>query len=561
MKTISGALKAHLAEDVTTVCTLWRIERLDGVVMGFTDHDQDILFDGLNYSAESGYMRSALTNDASLTVDTVELNGFLDHDGIEFYDLRNGVYDYAKVQVSLVNWSNLAQGRLIMRTGQFGEHTITDAGDFRIELNGLTRHLAQKIGQQFTPECRASLGDERCKIETSPALRVGRRRYEVGQRMRVPVGDRSAIVLELQNPSFEEPLENVGNVVPMPGNSATNPLVGYVPGWESVGQRAQGTAEIANGIYGPTDGIAYVAPVRGMSQKLNLATDPDIDLAVLDAGFYDAIVEYDVIGLFAGGGAGVVDVPSNLNNTEAVRLTFIDATNNELSSGATRHFVDEQRSPSPPRIWKRRSFRVQVPALMRYLRISQELVAPVGYRVMGFDNYEVRFVDRRYGEGTYDQYNNLEWRCVQAGQTANLIPAFPTVPGAAVTDGSVVWQAETAKYAHTAAIVTVESRKVFTVSGLGLPDGFYANGSAIFESGPNKGRAIEVKSWTAGTQRVELFLSMIFQPEIGDIVRLTAGCDGKRETCVQRFANILNFRGEPDVPGSDKYLDVGNPKG
>jgi hypothetical protein len=41
---------------------------------------------------------------------------------------------------------------------------------------------------------------------------------------------------------------------------------------------------------------------------------------------------------------------------------------------------------------------------------------------------------------------------------------------------------------------------------------------------------------------------------IGDQAVLTEGCDGKRLTCSERFANILNFRGEPDLPGSEILL-------
>jgi uncharacterized phage protein (TIGR02218 family) len=41
---------------------------------------------------------------------------------------------------------------------------------------------------------------------------------------------------------------------------------------------------------------------------------------------------------------------------------------------------------------------------------------------------------------------------------------------------------------------------------------------------------------------------------IGDQVRLVAGCDKTPETCHARFGNILNFRGEPHIPGNDKVF-------
>jgi uncharacterized phage protein (TIGR02218 family) len=37
----------------------------------------------------------------------------------------------------------------------------------------------------------------------------------------------------------------------------------------------------------------------------------------------------------------------------------------------------------------------------------------------------------------------------------------------------------------------------------------------------------------------------------GSTVELREGCDKRFETCVRRFANAANFRGEPHLPGND----------
>jgi uncharacterized phage protein (TIGR02218 family) len=37
----------------------------------------------------------------------------------------------------------------------------------------------------------------------------------------------------------------------------------------------------------------------------------------------------------------------------------------------------------------------------------------------------------------------------------------------------------------------------------------------------------------------------------GDAVTLTVGCDKRFDTCRDRFANALNFRGFPHIPGND----------
>jgi len=39
--------------------------------------------------------------------------------------------------------------------------------------------------------------------------------------------------------------------------------------------------------------------------------------------------------------------------------------------------------------------------------------------------------------------------------------------------------------------------------------------------------------------------------ETGCVVELREGCDKRFDTCVSRFANAVNFRGEPHLPGND----------
>ena len=55
-KTISTALAQHLAGEVTTLATCWKITRRDGIVLGFTDHVRDLQIDGVvTYKGLSGW--------------------------------------------------------------------------------------------------------------------------------------------------------------------------------------------------------------------------------------------------------------------------------------------------------------------------------------------------------------------------------------------------------------------------------------------------------------------------------------------------------------------------
>lgn len=164
VKAISGGLSTHLAQEATTLARCWSIVRTDGVGFYFTDLDEDLLVDGNTYLASKGLRASAVANNAGLDVDNLDVDGFFDDDSLTEQDLRAGLFDYAEVKVFLVNWQDLTHGILKIRRGHLGEVTFTQHNFFKAELRGLTQALQQKIGELYSPECRADLGDLRCKI-------------------------------------------------------------------------------------------------------------------------------------------------------------------------------------------------------------------------------------------------------------------------------------------------------------------------------------------------------------------------------------------------------------
>ena len=165
MKTVSIALKAHLAGEVTTVCTCWRIIRRDGTEFFFTDHDVDLMVDGDTYVAAVGYTRTAIAANADMSVDNMDVNGIFDDASITETDLRSGLFDGAEVRVFLVNWANPAQATMALRRGRLGDVLVTPSGVFQSQLMGFGQVLQQTVGDLFTPSCRADLGDTKCGID------------------------------------------------------------------------------------------------------------------------------------------------------------------------------------------------------------------------------------------------------------------------------------------------------------------------------------------------------------------------------------------------------------
>lgn len=163
MKSITSNLATHLAGEVTTLATCWKLTRKDAVVMGFTDHDTDLTVDSVVYKAASGFTPSAIESNSSLAVDNLEIEGMLDSAAIKETDVMAGLYDFAGVEVFIVNFADISQGKLKLRRGWLGE-VSTAGGRFVAEMRGLSQMLSQNIGELYSASCRAKLGDSRCKV-------------------------------------------------------------------------------------------------------------------------------------------------------------------------------------------------------------------------------------------------------------------------------------------------------------------------------------------------------------------------------------------------------------
>lgn len=170
MKTLSAEFAAHLATGITTLCWCWRIERRDGTVLGFTDHDNAVTFDGTSYEAAAGFTASDINDGLGLSVDNLEVTGALSSATLTDDDLAAGRYDDARIAIYRVNWADPSQ-RVLMRSGSIGEVRRTGAS-FTAELRGLAHYLQQPVGRLLQRTCDADLGDARCGIDlTSPAYR------------------------------------------------------------------------------------------------------------------------------------------------------------------------------------------------------------------------------------------------------------------------------------------------------------------------------------------------------------------------------------------------------
>ncbi|WDI32148.1 DUF2163 domain-containing protein [Hyphococcus flavus] len=163
MRALDPDLQTHLNTGATTLATCWRITRRDGFVLGFTDHDRALSFDGAEFLPDSGATGSALSSSADLAVDNADIEGALSDDALSGADLAAGRYDGAEVEVFCVNWAAPDQ-RLLLKKGVIGE-VKREGNAFRAELRGLSHALDQPTGRVYQRLCDVNVGSAACGVD------------------------------------------------------------------------------------------------------------------------------------------------------------------------------------------------------------------------------------------------------------------------------------------------------------------------------------------------------------------------------------------------------------
>lgn len=173
MRELSQAFQAHLAGEATTLCHCWAVHRADGTVLGFTDHDGALTFDGISFEPQSGFSASEAEQKQGLSIDGFDVEGALDSQRLTDADIEDGLYDGARVDVFAVNWMDLAE-RVLLRRARIGK-IVRQGAAFRAELTSLTADLDKPKGRVFMRHCDAELGDARCgkDVTAAPFRMVG----------------------------------------------------------------------------------------------------------------------------------------------------------------------------------------------------------------------------------------------------------------------------------------------------------------------------------------------------------------------------------------------------
>lgn len=166
MKIIDSGEQTLLSSGALTLAHGLRVERRDGLIIGFTSHDRDATVGGQLYEASPGVNVSNLINSEGFNVDNLELATLDDGTVFDSAEVFNGLWTNALFKIIRYNWvtGNLIE---VLMAGTVGEASIRRSVVV-VELRGLQQYLQQPIGSVSTKTCRARLGDSRCGVALGP---------------------------------------------------------------------------------------------------------------------------------------------------------------------------------------------------------------------------------------------------------------------------------------------------------------------------------------------------------------------------------------------------------
>jgi uncharacterized phage protein (TIGR02218 family) len=132
--------------------------------------------------------------------------------------------------------------------------------------------------------------------------------------------------------------------------------------------------------------------------------------------------------------------------------------------------------------------------------------------------------------------------------------AYTPTCSAVLGDGECRFNLAQPGYSVTGVVETVDDGRGFVLTSVsGFDDRWFEGGRLEVLTGPAAGLVGVVKNdrQDSGRRKIDLWTSIGAEIGVGDQVRLQAGCDKTPNTCRVKFANFLNYRGFPHIPGED----------
>lgn len=171
MQNLSNQMDAALADSTTYLCRVWKLTLANGQEFFFTDLTSDITSEGQLFKFDPGIRVSAVVKTSGGQPDNAQIEVTTSADFMTQNRLRQGSLKNASFEMWIIDWRNPDfYGRISLFGGGVGSQTHNNKGQIELGLNSSVGGGAQSnIGEVYSKQCRALLGDARCKFDLEAA--------------------------------------------------------------------------------------------------------------------------------------------------------------------------------------------------------------------------------------------------------------------------------------------------------------------------------------------------------------------------------------------------------
>lgn len=172
MHASNGGLVSLRMNGTLALATLWRVERADGTVLRFTDHDSQLEYAGETYTPGRSQTASARQGVEGVEPRNADVQGVFEDGGVTDADIEAGAYNGAVVTETVVDWRYPFAGAHLRNRYEIEELTW-DGERWVAKMLGAKLRLQSAIGFQYTRTCRHTLGDQKCGVDLSSLEQSG----------------------------------------------------------------------------------------------------------------------------------------------------------------------------------------------------------------------------------------------------------------------------------------------------------------------------------------------------------------------------------------------------
>jgi uncharacterized phage protein (TIGR02218 family) len=152
-----------------------RIVPLWGDPVYLTDHVRDLTMNGHTYQSDSGYQFTGQTSEHNMSPGVMDLTGIADIAGIDYDEIKSGVFDNARVYCFATTWTNPTEDEEPLGLAFMGKVTMRDKR-YTAELMMAIDAFNQSVGKTYTSPCPKRFGGQEyagCKIDLAPITVTG----------------------------------------------------------------------------------------------------------------------------------------------------------------------------------------------------------------------------------------------------------------------------------------------------------------------------------------------------------------------------------------------------